>query len=90
METDCLGEALSDCLSQYAGGVLHPVACHSAKLTDVERNYIIHDKELLAVISCLRAWEADLHSVARPFKILTDHKNLEYLARCSLEKRAGS
>src|ERR1700735_5873814 len=40
-------------------------------------NYDIHDKELLAIICCLREWESELLSV-REFKILTDHKNLRY------------
>lgn len=78
VEADCSIDALGGCLSQFSNGILHPVAYHSARLTAPERNYTIHDKELLAVISCLKAWSAELRSVTRPFTILTDHKNLEY------------
>ncbi|CCE34047.1 uncharacterized protein CPUR_07978 [Claviceps purpurea 20.1] len=79
VEADSSGAALGGCLSQYSDkGVLHPVAYHSARLTAAQRNYTIHDKELLSIISCLKAWSAELRSVARPFTILTDHKNLEY------------
>jgi transposase InsO family protein len=79
VEADCSGWALGGCLSQRdAQGILHPVAYHSARLLPAERNYTIHDKELLAIISCLRAWSAELRSVASPFTIFTDHKNLEY------------
>ncbi|KAL0336262.1 UNVERIFIED_CONTAM: Transposon Tf2-11 polyprotein [Sesamum radiatum] len=42
------------------GGVLmqdgHPVAFESWKLKDVERRYSMHEKELLAVVHCLRLW----------------------------------
>lgn len=82
LEADCSGTALGGCLSQRGkDGVLYPVAYHSAKLTPAERNYTIHDKELLAIISCLKAWSAELRSVASPFMILTDHKNLEYFSQ---------
>jgi len=35
-------------------GILHPVAYCSRKLKDPERNYDIHDKELLAIVDALR------------------------------------
>jgi len=54
------------------------VAYLSRKLTPAECNYEIHDKELLAVIQSLEEWRAELVSVAAPFQIMTDHKNLEY------------
>ncbi|XP_028107290.1 uncharacterized protein LOC114306273 [Camellia sinensis] len=42
------------------GGVLlqdgHPIAYESRKLNDVERRYPVHEKELLAVLNCLRTW----------------------------------
>ncbi|CCE30417.1 uncharacterized protein CPUR_04265 [Claviceps purpurea 20.1] len=70
---------LGGCLSQYdARGILHPVAYHSARLMAPQKNYTIHDKELLSIISCLKAWSAELRSVSQPFTIFTDHKNLEY------------
>ncbi|MBD2359459.1 DDE-type integrase/transposase/recombinase [Tolypothrix sp. FACHB-123] len=78
VEPDSSGRAIGGCLSQRVGDAWHPVAYHSAKLSPAQRNYTIHDKELLAVISCLKAWSAELRSVAAPFTILTDHKNLEY------------
>lgn len=82
VEADCSGDALGGCLSQWdERGILRPVAYHSSRLTPAERNYTIHDKELLAIISCLKAWSAELKGVPRPFTILTDHKNLEYFLR---------
>jgi len=32
------------------------VAFISKSLSDIERNYVIHDKEMLAVVRCLEAW----------------------------------
>ena len=40
-------------------------------------NYQIYDKELLAVVQCLEAWDAELQSVKK-FEVITNHKNLEY------------
>ena len=44
----------------------------------MERNYEIHDKEMLGVIRCLKAWRHFLEGARVKFKIWTDHKNLEY------------
>lgn len=80
LEADCLGYALGGCLSQVdQEGRLRPVTCHSKRLTGAEVNYPIHDKEMLAIITCLQEWKAELQSVANPFAILTVNKNLNYL-----------
>jgi len=44
----------------------------------VERNYEIHDKEILAIIRALEEWRHFLERATHPVKIWTDHKNLEY------------
>jgi len=77
--------------SNYAtGGVLsmkysdekwRPVAFISKSLSDTERNYEIHDKEMLAVVRCLEAWRHFLEGAAEKFEIWTDHKNLEYFMK---------
>jgi len=56
------------------------VAFYSPKLAPAERNYEIHDKELLVVIKCLEQWSAELRSVLKTI-MLTDHKNLEYFIK---------
>ena len=42
------------------GGVLmqegHPIAFESRKLNDTERKYTVQEKEMTAVIHCLRTW----------------------------------
>jgi len=55
-----------------------PVAFISKLLNDMERNYKIHVKKMLAMIRCLEAWRHFLEGARTKFKIWTDHKNLEY------------
>jgi len=60
----------------------------SKSLSDIERNYEIHNKEMLAVIRCLEAWRHFLEGTTVKFKIWTDHKNLEYFMKAQkLNKR---
>ena len=79
LEADCSGYALGGCLSQLDDQKrLRPIAYFSRRLSSAEVNYPIHDKEMLAIIACLKEWQAELKSVAKPFTILTDHRNLSY------------
>ena len=50
----------------------------SKSLSDTEKNYEIHDKEMLAVIRCLEAWRHFLEGTRIKFEVWTDNKNLEY------------
>jgi hypothetical protein len=56
----------------------HPIAFYSKSLSTVERNYDIHDKEMLAIMQALEEWHHFLEGMKHRFKIWTDHKNLEY------------
>jgi len=51
------------------------VAFISKYLSNTERNYEIHDKEMLAVVRCLEVWRHFLEEAMVEFKIWTDHKN---------------
>ena len=77
----------ADASNFATGGVLsvkceddlwQPVAFISKALNEMERNYEIHDKEMLGVIRCLEAWRHFLEGARIKFEIRTDHKNLEY------------
>ena len=59
-------------------GKWRPVAFISKSLNATERNYEIHDKEILAVIRSLEAWRHYLEGAKLEFEIWTDHKNLQY------------
>jgi len=56
----------------------HPVVFYSKSLSPVERNYKIHDKEMLAIIHVLEEWRHFLEGARHLVEIWTDHKNLEY------------
>jgi len=58
-----------------------PVAFISKSLSDIKRNYEIHNKEMLAVIRYLEAWKHFLEGTTVKFEIWTDHKNLEYFMK---------
>jgi len=45
----------------------------------MERNYQIHDKEMLAIMCALEEWRHFLEGSDQKFEIHTDHKNLSYL-----------
>src|SRR6202789_131368 len=56
----------------------HPVSFLSKSLSSVERNYEIHDKEMLAIIRAMEEWRHFLEGAEHQFEVWTDHKNLEY------------
>src|SRR5260221_482159 len=66
-------------LSQVqADGMHQPIAFMSKGFSDVEHNYQIHDKEMLAIMCALDKWCHFLEGVTEKFKILMDHQNLAY------------
>jgi len=80
IEADSSDFASGAVLSQRLPGEekWHPVAFYSKSLSPVERNYEIHDKEMLAIIRALEEWRHFLEGARHPVEIWTDHKNLEY------------
>ena len=56
----------------------------SKGFSDVECNYQIHDKEMLAIMRVLDEWCHFLEAMAEKFEILMDHQNLSYF--CDAQK----
>ena len=82
MEVDALDYATGDILSmEERDGKWRPVAYLSKSLNETERNYEIHDKEMLAIIKGLESWRHLLEGAQFKFKIWTNHKNLEYFIK---------
>jgi len=77
VERDGSDFALGCVLSQYQGRRLHPVAFHSRKLNSAERNYEIHDKELLAIMEAFKEWKRYLWGEEEPVTVYTDHQKLQ-------------
>jgi len=73
-----MGEVLS---IECEDGRWRPVAFLSKSLNKTEKNYEIHDKEMLAIIRGLENWRHLLKGVHFKFEIWMDHKNLEYFMK---------
>src|SRR6266436_2494939 len=59
-------------------GKIQPVAFYSCTLQSAERNYDMHNKELLAIFEAFKSWQHFLEGSAAAIDTVTDHKNLEY------------
>jgi len=57
------------------------VAYLSKSLNETERNYEIHNKEMLAIIRGLENWRHLFEGTCFKFEIWMDHKNLEYFMK---------
>jgi len=77
VETDASDFVLGWVLSQSQGRRLHQVAYHSRKLNSTQRNYQIHDKELLAIMEAFKEWKRYLWGEEEPVTVYADHQNLE-------------
>ena len=62
-------------------GLWRLVAFLSKSLNKTERNYEIHNKEMLAIIRGLENWRHLLEGAHFKFKIWTDYKNLKYFMK---------
>ncbi len=70
-----MGAVLSQ---QQEDGLFHLIGFMSKSFSNMERNYQIHDKEMLAIMHALEEWRHFLKGSDQKFKIHTDHKNLSY------------
>jgi len=75
MEVDTSDYAIVCVLSmEEEDGKWRPVAFFSKSLNETERNYEIHDKEMLVIIRELESWRHLLKGAQFKFEIWTDHK----------------
>jgi len=82
VEADASNYAIGGVLSMKCSDELwRPVALISKSLSNIERNYEIHNKEMLAVVRCLEMWRHFLEGTVVKFEIWTNHKNLEYFMK---------
>src|SRR5260221_7286401 len=65
-------------LQQQEDGLFHPIGFMSKSFSDMEWNYQIHDKEMLAIMCALEEWRHFLEGSDQKFEIHMDHKNLSY------------
>ena len=73
-------EVHTDALDFAIGGVLmqerHPIAFESCKLNDTERCYTVQEKEMTAIVYCLRTWRHYLlgsHFIVKTYNVATSY-----------------
>ncbi|KAG6936028.1 hypothetical protein G0U57_013542, partial [Chelydra serpentina] len=79
LQTDASEVGLGAVLSQDVDGQDHPVSYISRKLFPREKNYVVVEKEALAV-----KWACDAlqyYLLGNPFILVTDHAPLQWLNR---------
>ncbi|GJP33625.1 hypothetical protein CLOM_g18142 [Closterium sp. NIES-68] len=77
IEADTSDQAMGAVLMQDQGNGLQPIAYLSKKLHGAKLNYLIHDKEALAIVIAFKAWRCYLKG--RRTTVYTDHCSLKYL-----------
>jgi hypothetical protein len=77
VHTDASSYATGAVLMQQFSEGLRPIAFLSKKMSAAERNYPVHEQELLAILNALKAWRHYLGG--RRFTVLTDHQSLQYV-----------
>ncbi|GJP45655.1 hypothetical protein CLOM_g5017 [Closterium sp. NIES-68] len=75
--TDASDLAVGAVLLQDFGEGLQPIAYESRKLNPAERNYPVHDKELLAIVHAFKVWRCYL--TGADVTVRTDHKSLQFI-----------
>jgi len=79
LETDTSGYATRAVLSQlFDDSKWHPVGFTLKSLTKAEKNYEVHNQELLLVIWGLEEWRHVLEGTMHMIKLLNNHRNLMY------------
>jgi len=71
VEADSSDFAIGAVLSQQSttDRKWHPMAFYSKSLSSMERNYEIHNKEMLAIICALEEWRHFLEGATHPIEI---------------------
>ena len=77
VKTDASDFALGCVFSQFKDKQLHRVVFHSRKLSEAERNYKIHDTELLAILEAFIELPHYLVGTKDPITVYTHHQNLQ-------------
>ena len=80
VHTDASDVGLGATLSQHEeNGDIRLVTCRSRKLSPAEKNYPVHEKEMLALVDSLEAWRHYL--LGAEVHVYTDNSALRYLQK---------
>ncbi len=72
--------AVHTCLYQIEDEQQRLIVYQSRKLSESEKRYEVHDKELLVIVKALQDWRPYLAGTEKSIQIYTDHKNLRNFA----------
>ena len=98
MQSMCIETDASDFTTRAVLSMLckdkkwHPCAYLSKGLNDVERNYDVHNKEMLSIMRALEVWQHYLEGAKHKFEIWTNYHNLQYFMEAKnliTDKHAG-
>ena len=78
MHMDALGYTLRVVIVQEHNDGMHPIAFHSRSLLPIERNYNVHNRELVGVVFGFKCGRPLFLGAQHPVHVLMDHKNLQY------------
>ncbi|EED14713.1 retrotransposon polyprotein, putative [Talaromyces stipitatus ATCC 10500] len=76
---DTSGYTLGIALEQVGSdGIVQIVAFYSRQFIAAERNYDVHDRELLVIVEAFKQWRHYLQGVKEETIVKSDHHNLKY------------
>ena len=79
LETNALDRIVTIVLLQlYLDSKQYPISYFLKTIAPIELNYLIYNKEILAIVRALRQWRAELLGTSTTIKVLTDYCSLEY------------
>ena len=78
VRSDSSGFAVGATLLQDQGNGLQPCAFMSKKMLPAERNYRVHEQEMLGIICALKEWRHYLSGSKYQITIITDHHSLKH------------
>jgi hypothetical protein len=78
METNASSYTLGVVITQEHEDKIHPIAFHSRSLLAAERNYDVHNKEMLGIVYGLKMGRKFFLGTQELVWVWTDHKNLQY------------
>ncbi len=76
LKTNASDFAVGACLYQIKDEQQRLIAYQFKKLSESEKRYEVHDKELLVIVKALQDWRPYLTDTEKSIQIYTDHKNL--------------
>ncbi len=76
LKTDTSNFTVGACLYQIENEQQRFIVYQFKKLSESEKRYEVHDKELLVIVKALQDWRPYLTNTEKFIQIFTDHKNL--------------